>query len=127
MREPIIKIKKIRNELPALSKATVQDAADGLYFEGENIMTAAKTLYVPVVSGALYNSGTVTRPTITKEMITVTLAFGNDAAPYAATVHEYPRTVGQGKNKYLITPTNVAVKGMAKRIANRIQQRLRGR
>lgn len=119
-----IYIKKIKNELPQVSKATVQDVANELFYEGESIMTAAKTLYVPVVSGALRNSGTVKRPEITKDKVTVTLAFGNDAAPYAAIVHEYPKSYGQKKNKYLITPTMVAVKGMASRIASRLKRRL---
>lgn len=119
-----IYIKKIKNELPQVSKATVQDVANELFYEGESIMTAAKTLYVPVVTGALRNSGTVKRPEITKDKITVTLAFGNDAAPYAAIVHEYPKSYGQKKNKYLITPTMVAVKGMASRIASRLKRRL---
>lgn len=116
----IIYIKKIRNELPALSKATVQDAANALQFEAENIMTAAKTLYVPVVTGALRNSGTVTKAEIKDNVISVALRFGNDASPYAAVVHEYPKSVGQGMNKYLITPTMVAVKGMAVRISKRL-------
>jgi len=119
-----IYIKKIKNELPQVSKATVQDVANELFHEGESIMTAAKTLYVPVVTGALRNSGTVKRPEITKDKVTVTLAFGNDAAPYAAIVHEYPKSYGQKKNKYLITPTMVAVKGMASRIASRLKRRL---
>jgi len=119
-----IYIKKIKNELPQVSKATVQDVANELFYEGESIMTAAKTLYVPVVTGALRNSGTVKRPEITKDKVTVTLAFGNDAAPYAAIVHEYPKSYGQKKNKYLITPTMVAVKGMASRIASRLKRRL---
>lgn len=118
-----IYIKKIRDELPQNSKATVQDVAEALYYEGESIMTAAKTLYVPVVTGALRNSGTVKRPEITNNKITVTLAFGNDAAPYAAVVHEYPKRYGQGKSKYLITPTMVAVKNMAQRIARRVARR----
>lgn len=120
----LIYVKKVRNEIPNVLKATVQDVANELFYEGENIMTAAKTLYVPVKTGALRNSGTVTKPEITKDKITVTLAFGNDAAPYAAIVHEYPKSYGQGKNKYLITPTMVAVKGMAGRIANRLKKKL---
>jgi hypothetical protein len=123
----VIIVKKVKNEFAKVQRATQQDVADLLYQEAEVIMTASKRYYVPVVTGALRNSGTVLRPVITDDSITVTLGFGGDAAPYAAIVHEYPKSYGQGRNKYLSIPLNISVKGMANRIAKALERKMRGR
>lgn len=108
---------KYTNKFPEISTAIPKQAATALYMVAEEIMTDAKQNYVPVVSGNLRGSGFVEQPKITPGKITVTLGFGGVAAPYAVTVHEYPKAVGQGKNKYLTRPINAAAPDIAKRVA----------
>ena len=86
-------------------------------------MTDSKTNYVPVDTGNLRNSGTVLPPVMKGKTIEVTLGYGGSATPYAVVVHEYPPTVGQGKNKYLSKPLNKAEKGMATRLATALRSR----
>ena len=128
---------KIRNDFAKVAGVTVQDVADVLRMEAEGIMTASKTLYVPVKTGALKNSGTVLKPTFTDNKIEVVLGYGmgttvgTDSSgaevTYAALVHEYPKSYGQGRNKYLTTPVAVATKNMASRIAKDLKKRLNSR
>ena len=123
----VIIVKKVRNDFKKIAGATIQDAADSLYVEAESIMTASKNFYVPVVTGDLKNSGTVLKPEITETKVTVVLGYGGVAAPYAATVHEYPKSYGQKRNKYLTIPANLAIKNMSTRIAKDIQRRVNRR
>jgi len=133
----VFKVVKIRNNFAKVTGATIQDVADSLYVEAEGIMTASKTLYVPVVTGALKNSGTVLKPTFTGDKVEVVLGYGMGTkigtdstggdVTYAALVHEYPKSYGQGRNKYLTTPVAVATKNMASRIAQDLKKRLNSR
>ena len=102
--------------------AVAKDCAAALYLEAELIMTDSKQNYVPVDTGNLKNSGVVLAPTITGNKVSVVLGYGGSAAPYAATVHEYPKAYGQHKNKYLQRPINAAAKGMSSRIASTIRR-----
>jgi len=122
-----IYVKSIRNDFSKIAGVTIQDVANSLYVEAEGIMTASKTLYVPVVTGALKNSGTVLKPEINGDKITVTLGYGSDAVAYAEIVHEAPKNYGQGRRKYLTTPAYVAAKNMSSRIAKDLQRRVRSR
>jgi hypothetical protein len=110
-----------------VQKATVSDLADALYLEAELIMTDSKTNFVPVDSGVLRNSGTVQKPTITNQGVTVVLGYGGPAAEYAVIVHEYPPNVGQGKNKYLSRPLNKAERGLVSRVTENMKRRVRAR
>lgn len=109
------------NKFKAIENATIKDLSDALYLEAELIMTDSKTNYVPVVSGNLRNTGTVLKPVWKGKTIEVVLGYGGSAAEYAAVVHEYPPTYGQGKNKYLAKPLNKAERGMAKRLADAVR------
>ena len=133
----IFKVVKIRNDFAKVVGATIEDVGNALYVEAEGIMTASKTLYVPVKTGALKNSGTVLKPTFTGNKVEVVLGYGmgttvgTDSSgaevTYAALVHEYPKSYGQGRNKYLTTPVAVATKNMASRIAKDLKKRLNSR
>lgn len=135
----IFKVVKIRNDFAKVSGVTIQDVGDALYAEAEGIMTASKTLYVPVKTGALKKSGTVLKPTFTDNKVEVVLGYGmgttvvveengiSKEVTYAALVHEYPKSYGQGRNKYLTTPVAVATKNMASRIAKDLKKRLNSR
>ena len=105
-----------------------------LYHEAERIMSDSKQNYVPVVTGALRASGSVGSPQISATGATVVLGYGDASTPYAAKVHENPRsgktggvspsgikyapgtfsTVGQWK--YLEEPVLKALPGMGLRI-----------
>ena len=133
----IFKVVKIRNDFAKVVGATIEDVGNALYVEAEGIMTASKTLYVPVKTGALKNSGTVLKPTFIGNKVEVVLGYGmgttvgTDSSgaevTYAALVHEYPKSYGQGRNKYLTTPVAVATKNMASRIAKDLKKRLNSR
>ena len=133
----IFKVVKIRNDFAKVTGATIEDVGNALYVEAEGIMTASKTLYVPVKTGALKNSGTVLKPTFIDNKVEVVLGYGmgttvgTDSSgaevTYAALVHEYPKSYGQGRNKYLTTPVAVATKNMASRIAKDLKKRLNSR
>lgn len=126
-----LKTVTVKNNFGGIQGAIIEDLEKALYLEAELIMTTSKRDYVPVVSGNLRNSGTVKRPVRSGDKIEIELGYGGSAAPYAAIVHEYPKNVGQGKNKYLSQPLNVSAKNMAARIAkhirNAINKRGRGR
>lgn len=113
-----------KNRFAAIQTATVEDLAAALYLEAELIMTDSKTNYVPVDTGMLKGSGTVLKPEIKGKTVSVTLGYGGAAAPYAAVVHEYPPSYGQGKSKYLQKPMNKAANGLSTRLANHIRARI---
>ena len=117
-----LKAKIVKNDFGAVSSATMHDLKSAIYVEAESIMTASKRYYVPVgKTGNLKNSGTVTPPTESGNTVSVTLGYGGAAAPYAAVVHEKPKSWGQGRNKYLSQPLNIAVKGMGVRIGKALR------
>ena len=125
--KPLFYVKKITVDLSKIQGAVINDAAVALYQEGEAIMTASKRYYVPVDTGTLRNSGTVLKPVIAPNKVTVTLGYGGAASKYAAVVHEYPKSYGQGKNKYLSIPANIAIKNMASRIAKAVERSAKAR
>jgi len=63
----------------------------GLTQWAEAVMADSKSNYVPVDTGVLRASGTVTRPEVQGPQVTLTLGYGGAAAPYALSVHENPR------------------------------------
>lgn len=115
------------NRFKAVQGAVVRDLADALYLEAELIMTDSKQNYVPVDTGTLRNSGTVTKPEIKGNNVSVVLGYGGPAAPYATKIHEAPKNWGQGKNKYLQKPLNKAERGMVTRLAKTVQASVRRR
>ena len=128
----VFKVVKVRNDFAKFKNVAIQDVADSLYVEAEGIMTASKTLYVPVVTGNLKNSGTVLKPTMTDGKVEVVLGYGMGTSvggdvTYAALVHEYPKSYGQGRNKYLSIPANIAIKNMASRIAKAVERSAKAR
>lgn len=122
MSQFFLKTTNVKNNFAQIQGAYLSDLEQALYLEAELIMTTSKRDYVPVKSGALRNSGTVLKPVVKGEKIEVTLGYGGSSAPYAAVVHEYPKSFGQGKNKYLSQPLNISAKGMANRIAKHIRK-----
>lgn len=116
-----IKAKIVKNDFGSVSAATMHDLKSALYVEAESIMTASKRYYVPVDTGSLRDSGTVTPPLELGNTVSITLGYGGASAPYAAIVHEKPKSWGQGRNKYLSQPLNIAVKGMGVRIGKALR------
>jgi len=115
--------------------AQIRDkVAAALYREAERVMTKSKRDHVPVDTGTLRASGHVEQPVRKGRNVSVTLAFGGPAAPYALAVHEHlsrhsPPSwqhghvtfspAGRGP-KYLERPLLAAVPGLAKRLAEDI-------
>ncbi len=65
-----------------------QNVAAALYQRGEKIMAASKEV-VPVLTGALMNTGKVTLPEEDGSgVIEVTVGYGDEAVDYALYVHE---------------------------------------
>lgn len=94
--------------------------ARALYEEAEIEMTEAKQR-TPVDQGNLRDSGIVEQPVIAGQEITVRLAFGGPAAPYALFVHEDLdafHTVGQAK--YLESVITESAPHMADRIVRQL-------
>lgn len=104
---------KVTNNFTQVRNATTTDLANALYMFAEEVMTTSKMIYVPVKSGALRRSGFVNKPVKTPTRITVEIGFNT---PYALRVHEYPKSYGQGKNKYLSQPLNRMSINMDRRI-----------
>lgn len=97
--------------LPAVTYAlqrtqgdTLLDVVRAYYLVAERIMGDSKEFYVPVVTGALRDSGRVELPRAMPGGVRITLAYGGASAPYAVAVHEAPPWRGQGKSRYLIEP-----------------------
>ncbi len=112
------------NGFKQISGAIVEDCAAALYLQAEQIMTDSKQNYVPVVTGALKGSGTVLKPVVVGNIITVVLGYGGAADKYAVIVHEYPASYGQHKNKYLQKPLNKAAKSLPTQLAKSIRMRV---
>lgn len=84
----------------------------------EAVMTTSKQL-VPVDTGVLRSSGTVTQPRRTEEGVTIEIGYGGAAAPYATFVHEdldAQHTIGQAK--YLEEPLTAAIPDIVDAIAH---------
>lgn len=92
---------------PAISDLKLHGTAleerflQGVQLWAEMTMTLAKAVYVPVVTGVLRASGYVTEAIPHPDGYVIELGFGGAAAKYAFVVHERPKSIGQGKNKYL--------------------------
>jgi hypothetical protein len=107
----VLKMQDIQN---TSIKALVQ----GLYLEGERVMADSKDNYVPVKSGTLKASGRVHAPVdLGGGKWEVTLSYGGPASHYALTVHEAPKSWGQGKNKYLQKPFKASLPKFEARMA----------
>lgn len=75
--------------LNALTGRVPDAAAKSLYKRGNGIMSVSKRDHVPVDLGPLRASGHVTEPERKGHKVSVTLAYGGPAAPYALAVHEH--------------------------------------
>lgn len=124
----IFRLSGLANVGKALS-SIIDDFEDvvgrALYQEGEAIMTDSKENFVPVDLGTLKSSGHVDQPRRSGKDVTVLLAYGGAAAPYALIQHENPdfiHTVGSWK--YLEKPLNVALSGMAQRVAAKLEMEM---
>lgn len=90
--------------------------------EGERIMTISKQEFVPVDTGNLRASGTVSDARRVGRDVVVDLFFGGPAAPYALEVHENVDAGHRvGSAKYLEIPLNAAIPGMLNRISRRLK------
>ncbi len=89
--------KNIVDEIDRIFKSI----ADVLFSEAKRILEIAKSR-VPVLTGALKQSGTVHSPVITKDEISIIISFGDETVKWAVPVHEkvYIKHV-TGQSKYL--------------------------
>lgn len=102
--EGLLEFERRLRDLAAASDLTRRLGA-ATYKRGESIMTASRRL-VPVDTGALRSTGTVSLPKITaRGGVEVTLSYGGPAAPYARLVHEDLEAYHpSGQAKYLEIP-----------------------
>ncbi len=117
----------IDSALPAFRNAMISDLAAGLKTCAEVVMTDSKDNYVPVVSGALYNSGFVEPPEFGRQKVLVRIGFGGGTTAYALRVHEAPVSWGQGKNKYLTKPLKFHISTFPSLIQQAVQSRVASR
>ncbi len=117
------------DELPKWA-ATFPDAiGHALYEEALDIFAASQRL-VPVDTGALRNSGSVTKSDLGNGVIEVVIGYGGPAIGYAEKVHDTPP--GQAHHapptqwKYLEVPFNNATRGQQNRIIGRAKDLLAG-
>ena len=91
-----------------------------LYQEAEIEMTEAKRR-TPVLTGVLRASGHVRPPVREGETVSVTLAFGGPAAPYAVYVHENLEAWHKtGQAKFLESVLLESAKHLADRVGRRL-------
>jgi hypothetical protein len=77
-----------------------QNVAAALYQRGEKIMSVSKQI-VPVLTGALMNTGKVTLPVEDGSgVIEVTVGYGDESVGYALYVHEELNAPSGGPIKY---------------------------
>lgn len=140
---------EMRARLRRLASAAPGRMSQALRVEAEEIMTRSKQEYVPVDLGTVRSSGHV-KPVETRgKEISVTLVYGNAAAPYALSIHEHPSrhsppawrgkrpeqilsvrqrrpwvlSPGGGRGpKYLNRPMKRAIPGMGDRIARQMER-----
>ena len=112
---------RLNRSLASIAEGFVDKAARALEAEAEIEMTEAKRR-TPVDTGALRASGHVKPARRHGREISVTLAFGGPAAPYAVYVHEdldaYHPT---GEAKFLERTINESAPHMAARVARRMR------
>lgn len=121
--------------LAQFGQKSLDVAANLLYARGETIMLDSKQNYVPVDQSTLQGTGHVEIPVIDGANVSVRLAYGGPAAPYAEAIHEHlsahsPRSwkiaegsgrgvhFKQGGPKYLERPYLDGVRGLAQWIAD---------
>lgn len=119
----IVGKEKLNRALRRLARRSPQKLGAALFVEGELIMTASKRI-VPVDLGALRASGIVRKPDVSTKRVTVTLAYGGTAAPYAVIVHENPNAMHNAPTrfKYLEEPFNEALTGLATRVGRVVKR-----
>ncbi len=111
----------LRTVLRRAGSAGLLAIRGALFREAEQIMAKSKRI-VPVDTGNLRDSGHVEQPVMGPGSVSVTLAYGGPAAPYAVHVHErldLRHNPGQFA-KYLEFPFLEAVRGMEGRLAAEI-------
>jgi hypothetical protein len=127
--------------LAQFGQRAVDEAANLLEARGETIMGDSKANFVPVDQSTLQGSGHVEAPKTEGTQVSVRLAYGGPAAPYAEAIHEHlsahsPRTwkiaeasgrgvhFTQGGPKYLELPYLKGIAGLGQWIADGIKSRL---
>ncbi len=124
MVEMNIEIKGLDEVMRKLGKAGAgaqRELAAALYEEAQGIRTESLP-EVPVDTGTLRGSGTVTDPEIKGKSVLVQMGYGGAASEYAMKVHEDLKAYHKvGKAKYLEDPVNRRSKGMGGRIAGRLR------
>ncbi len=127
-------------KLRLLKDMAVPVVASSLYLSASDIMYVSKSVYCPVDTGTLRNSGRVNLPVIQDTKVEVSLGYGGPAAPYALAVHENPRagkTYGysprgqpyqhwarSGQWKYLETPVKAAVNDITNNLGTAVDRKL---
>lgn len=133
--------KAMQRRIRVLASQFPNRVEQALRIEAELILTRSKRDFVPVDLGPLRASGFVHDVERKGKELSVTLAFGGAAAPYAIAVHEHPSAhsppswegkaisdIGKWSEdgrgpKYLERPLMAAVAGMARRIAASLRLR----
>lgn len=111
----------MQRRMRRIARTQVGRVEGALRMEAEEIMTRSKRDFVPVDLGALRTSGHVKPPERSGRDVSVTLAYGGPAAPYALIQHEalhFSHRVGGPK--YLERPLRDAIPGMNQRLAKRL-------
>jgi len=111
----------VNRRLTELLNSVPQKVAAALYAEASNILTEAQKR-TPVEFGTLRASGHVVGPTTEGGNVSVIIAFGGPAAPYAVYVHENMEAhhnVGQAK--YLESVIVESSPKLAARVAARVK------
>ena len=95
--------------------------------EGQIAFAESQRL-VPVETGNLRSSGQLIGPTVLGDTVEVTIAYGGADAPYALIVHERLDISHDSPTqaKYLEQPMLRAAEGILARIADRVEEALRG-
>lgn len=120
----IISLPRLNKKLARLGSNAKSAFKSALYKEAEGIMTESKKI-VPVLWGILKGSGRVLPPEESGDRISVTLGYGGAASDYALEVHENMKSHHNvGKAKYLEIPFVEAQGGMARRIADMLDDKL---
>jgi len=125
-------LKEVQTILKELGRKAPRALARALYKEAEQIMGRSKADFVPVRDGHLRASGKVLLPKIEGNRVTVEAGFGDNAAPYALKIHEYPLAGKTGKPgaatvggwKFLEIPYTEAVFDMDERIAAELRKEM---
>lgn len=113
--------KQIDEVLGKLRTQGLKVMGGALYTEAEDVMTVSKDTWVPVEFGILKSTGHVELPVLESNVVSVRLAYGGPAAPYAVIQHEdaglhHP---GQGRPFYLSGPVLEATPTLGQRLARR--------